>query len=697
MKASFYTESILYWLARGLSSAVGRVDPRWSTAFGSAVGELIYHCLPGRRTVALANLRAAFGDSYTPREYLQILKAQFQHLGMTLIEVAMIPRIDRAYVDRWITIAPGSRERLERELAKGRGVVFLTGHFGNWELIPITGALHGFPTMILAREQGWPRLNRLLTQYRESKGSRVITKGFPIREMIRGLREGRIVGIVADQDGGRNGVLAPFFGRLASTAPGAVALSIDTGAPILPVFMVRRAGPAHTLIVGEPLEIPQEGLLEDRVQTGIAAYLRALEPFIRRYPHQWFWLHRRWKSSPERRGLIFSDGRAGHLTQAQALAQRIKAAWEIRERDDKRLRGIRKELVSVKTVQVIFRNRFWRGLLSTVAAFAPRRYRGGDFWLRCGLTPESYRAIRSAHADISISCGATAAPVNLLWAWGIGAKPVQILQSRWPSWRRFALAVIPRHDRPVALPRSRHFLRPPAYRRVPGLGRSIKEEAAANLFLVDGALAPDQKPIADRLGNWRRILNITRPRRIGLLLGGAARGIAIDAGQVKKMLEGLLNAAKTADAELLVTSSRRTTPEVEEILHQILGKESRCRLLVLVNRQMTGGLSSTQEAIPCILGLADLVVVSGDSISMVSEAIQRGKPVVSFLPAKTGWSFKQPKHHRFLEQLHEQGAIQLADPEKIGEVVAQSMNSMNGSHKVVDAGDPVVERLVKWL
>ena len=674
MKANFYTESILYWLARGLSEAVQRIPPRWSVGFGSAVGTLIYHCLSGRRAVALSNLRAAFGDSYTPREYRQILKAQFQHLGMTLIEVAMIPRMDRAYVDRWIPMAPGSRERLEKELAKGRGVVLLSGHFGNWELIPITGALIGFPTMLLAREQGWPRLNRLLTHYRESKGSRVITKGFPIREMIRGLREGRILGIVADQDGGRNGVLAPFFGRLASTAPGAIALSLDTGAPVLPVFIVRRAGPAHTLIVGEPLEIPSEGALEDRVQAGIAAYLRALEPHIRRHPHQWLWLHRRWKSSPQKRVLIFSDGRAGHLTQAQAFAQRIEEAWQIRERDDKRLRGIRKELVSIKTVQVNYRNRFWRGILSAVAGLAPRRYGGGEIWLRLALMPDSYRAIRSAHADIAISCGAAAAPVNLLWAWGIRAKSVQILQSRWPSWRRFDLAVIPRHDR-------------------------LGDEANANLLRVDGALAPDQKPEADQLEKWRRILNITRPRQIGLLVGGAARGIRIDPQQVKETVEGLVNAAKEMDAELLVTSSRRTTPEVEEILQRMLEKESRCRLLVLVNRRMAGRLDSTQEAIPCILGLSDLLVVSGDSISMVSEAVRRAKPVVSFLPAKSGWSFGSPKHDRFLEQLDQQGTIRLAEPAQIGKVVSFVLLQAQDERRVegLPRNDGIVERLVKWL
>ena len=676
MKASFYTESVLYWLARGVSFAAQRVPPTWNTAFGSAVGTLFYHAL-SRRKVALVNLRAAFGDAYSPEEYRQILKAQFQHLGMTLMEVSRIPAMDRSYVDQWITVAPESRERLEAALSKGHGVIFLTAHFGDWELVSITGALHGYPTLVLAREQGWPKLNRLLTQYRESKGCRIITKGFPIREMIRGLEQGKIVGILADQDGGRNGVLAPFFGRLASTAPGTIALSLNTRAPILPVFMVRRDGPAHTLIVEEPLVIPEGGSLEEQVQKGIAAYLRVLEGYIRRYPSQWLWFHRRWKSCPQRRILIFSDGKAGHLAQAKALAQRIEKAWEIRSRDDKRLRGMRASLLQVKTTHVQFRHPLGRLLVSMIAGLAPRKFRAGDFWLRLCLTDASYRAIRSAHADISISCGAATAGVNLLWAGGIGSKTVHITRSVFPSWRRFDLAVIPRHDRPP-------------------------EQPAKNLLVIDGALAPDQPLDTEQARLWREHLQLKKPRQIGLLLGGPTRGVEFEAGQIEETVQGLLSAAESLDAELLVTSSRRTPAAVEELLDRMLGKNPRCRLLVLVNRRAAGIFKETAEAIPCILSLSHLLVVSGDSISMVSEAVARRKPVVSFLPNTTGRSHGG-KYRRFLEGLDSKGSVRLAEAEKVGEAVLQILD--HGSRTapgieqipVAASADPVEEFLVQWL
>ncbi len=671
MKASFFTESILYSLARGLSTSLRVVPPAWGVSFGSWVGSLVFYLLPRRKAVALGNLKAAFGDAYSPREYQRILKALFQHLGMTLMEVALIPRIDRAYVDRWVQISPGGRERLEKALAKGRGVIFITGHFGNWELISITGALHGYPTLVLARQQGWPKLNALLSQYRESKGCRVVTKGFPIRTLIRGLEEGKIIGILSDQDGGRKGVLAPFFGRLASTAPGAIALSLDTGAPVLPVFMVRRQGIAHTLYLEEPLEIPEEGSLEDRIQAGVAEYLRVLERTVRKYPAQWLWLHRRWKTSPQKRVLILSDGKTGHYSQEKALSERIEAAWKIRIRQDKRLRNSSQRLVKVETVQVTFRHPLARVLLRFIASVVPRRYPSGEFWLRWCLTPDSYRALAARTADWSISCGTSTACANLLWAWSVGSKAIHIHRSQWPSWRRFALNLIPRHDQPP-LP------------------------APANVLAIDGALASFQNKDEGQLRKWRSLLELSDGRQIGLLVGGPARGMNLDRTAIEKTVLGLITVAEKLNAELLVTSSRRTPAPVEAWLHQVLRNHPRCRLLVLVNRRETGPLQSTGEAIPCLFELAQVLVVSGDSISMVSEALASGKRVVSFLGEDFG---TRTKYRRFLEEMDSQGRIKLASPEKVAEAVEETMGPKeNETIPLTPAeSDPITEFLVRWF
>ncbi len=679
MKANFYTESVLYWLARGTSALAQRLPPEWNVRLGAAAGTLLYHLLGSRRVVALDNLRAAFGQTYSPQEYRQIIRELFQNLGMTFMEIAAIPRIDRQYIEKWVTIAPSSRDRLESALAQGHGAILLTGHFGNWELISLTGALLGFPSLVLAREQGWPRLNRLLTQYRESKGCRIVTKGFPVRELIQGLREGRMVGILADQDGGRNGVLSPFFGRLASTAPGTIALSLNTQAPILPVFVIRTGGAAHTLVVEEPLAIPEEGTVEERIRGGLQAYMALLERYVRRTPSQWLWLHRRWKSSPERRLLIFSDGKAGHLSQSKALVQRIAQAWEARASEDKRLEGVFTPLVSTKTVKVAFRHPIWRTILGLVASVVPRGFSGGDFWLRLALNPATYRELQSEYSNISISCGASTAAVHLLWAWAIRSKTIHILRPRFPSWRRFNLVVLPRHD----LPRD--------------------GQAPPNVLVTDGALVSSTRLHEEQLNGWRDRLQLSADKkRIGLLLGGAAKGVQLLRKDVETVIRGLVSAADRMDAELLITSSRRTDPEVEAWLAGILDQHVRCRLLVLVNRMQVGGLRSTEEAIPCILGLADALVVSGDSISMVSEAAATGKPVVCFPPRLTARARmpRASKYHRFLQRMDEQGRVQLVFAQEVEEAVADALEDRSdgtNAQEIISATDPVVEFLKKWL
>lgn len=662
MKKSFITESILYWLARGLSAVAGGLSPGFNAALGARVGDVVYRMLPKRRVAALKNLRAAFGGQYTPAQYQRIIRSMFQNLGMTLMEIARIPRIDRAYVERWITLAPGARERLDAALEKGRGVILLTGHFGNWELISITGALLGYPALVLAREQGWTRLNRLITQYRESKGCRVVTKGFPIRELIRGLREGRIVGIVSDQDGGRNGLLAPFLGRLASTAPGAIALGLETEAPILPLFMIRTKGAAHTLIIEEPIQVSPEKPMDEQIKDGLTQYLQALERVLRRHPDQWLWLHRRWKSSPQRRLLILSDGKAGHLNQSRVLGQQMQEAWESRMKQDRRLSGLTQDWVRTKVVEVSFRHPLWRIWISMVASFVPRRFSGGDRWLRLGLTSSCYQVLRCEYADLSISCGASTAAVNLLWAWGVGARNVHITRTRFPSWRRFDLAIIPRHDlreRRGAASSSGSHNRPP--------------RRGSHLLVVDGALTPPFAADAVQMSRWRQRLQVEKPRQIGLLLGGPTRGIAFNDQKIERLILGLLESCQALDAELLVTSSRRTPASVETRLAKLLKEHPRCRLLALVGSGDSDRLESVGEAVACILGLSQALVVSGDSISMISEAVSTRKPVIGFIPTATGQNSSGLKYHRFLNDMKLKGHVNWVEPEKVGEAVVAAL------------------------
>ncbi len=640
MKANFYTESILYSLARGISALAQKLPPRWNCRLGAGAGTLLYWTLGSRKRVARDNLRAAFQSTYTPQQYEQILLKMFQNFGRTFMEIAAMPSIDRAYLDRWVAVDPQSRERLDAQMALGKGIIFVTGHFGNWEMVSVTSALHGLPLIILVRQQGWPRLNRLLTQYRESKGCQVVTKGFAIREMVQGLKEKQFIGILADQDGGPNGVLADYLGRISSTAAGPIALHLSSGAPVIPAFMVRQKGPFHQMMLEEPLVIPQQGTEQERLQAGIAAYLAVLEKYVRAYPEQWLWLHRRWKSCPERRVLIFNDGKAGHLSQCLGLADRIETAWNKKMAGDPRLKilPVHRPLVSTRVVEVRYRHPFWKPLLSCVAAFSGKHPSGGDKWLRRALTPESYKSMASLHADISISCGSSSAPVNRLWAGLIRCKTVHLTKNKRPSWKSFDLAVLPAHD----------FEKPPSQKK---------------LVLTDLALAPRRHFSPAQVSAWRAALGLRASRVIGLMLGGSAPPLVWTTEQIAQIVEQLIQFAERHDAEFLVTSSRRTGDAAEALLEKLLKKNPRCRLLTLVGRNDPDRLKSTSEAVDAILACAQRVVVTGDSISMVSEAAALGiGTAVIFPPDALAGNSKQ---RRFAARLEQRRKIRVSGPDGV--------------------------------
>jgi len=456
-------------------------------------------------------------------------------------------------------------------------------------------------------------------------------------------------------------------------------MSIQTRAPILPFFMVRKHRGAHFLHVGEPLAIAEEGSLEERIQAGVARYLEVLEGFIRRYPSQWLWLHRRWKSSPEKKVLLFSDGKAGHAGQLTAFAQRLERAWRLRTASDNRLKSFTNlSLVKAETVQIRFRHPILRFVLNTVASVVAKGYAGGDRWLKLCLDPVSYQEICSRYADWAVSCGSATSGVSLLWSWGIGTKAIQIYRSGLPSWKRFSLAVVPRHDFPTRRPKA----------------------PKKNLVLLDGVLAPfPSKEGDEEKKHWRQRLRLEKPRVVGLFVGGPAKGVTLTLDQMERLLSGLKKALDDLDAELLVTTSRRTPPKIEERLKGMLENHPRCRLLVLVNQKRSDKLDQTGEAVECILRLADAVVVSGDSISMVSEAVAVPKPVVSFLPSARGFRWGHSKHRRFLLHLQTQGKVCIVSPEKVGEAVSLVFDHGKPSEGFTGAAesDAVVEQLARWL
>ncbi|MBI2105133.1 MAG: LPS export ABC transporter periplasmic protein LptC [Candidatus Omnitrophica bacterium] len=295
---------LMYLGFQGLRGAAQWLPLGAAQGLGRGLGLAAYGLLGVQRRLALRHLEGAFGPALTPAQRRRVARGVFRNLGQNAMEWLALPRRSPERLQRLIT-ADGV-EHLRAALAQGRGVIGITAHFGNWELIPFYFASLGFEGGVLARRLRYPEYESFLVEMRQARGVRTYARG-SLRDVAALLRANQIVGMLPDQDvDSLEGIFVEFFGRAAYTPIGPAALSIMTGAPIIPCFLIREGGPRHLwwrggrfhLVVEPPLTAPQGA---DRPQAMAAltrAWSQVVESYIRRYPDHWVWMHRRWKTQP---------------------------------------------------------------------------------------------------------------------------------------------------------------------------------------------------------------------------------------------------------------------------------------------------------------------------------------------------------------------------------------------------------------
>jgi KDO2-lipid IV(A) lauroyltransferase len=191
---------------------------------------------------------------------------------------------------------------MEAALKQGRGVVCLTGHIGNWEVLPIFTNFQGWRSAVVAQKLYDPRLDELLNGFRTRRGVPVIQRGNVTSSIIRSLRANMLLGILNDQDTNVDSRWVPFFGRLAKTPVGMLRLARHTGAAVVPVFIARQPSGKNRVYIYPALDLPKSEDVEADLHAGAALCNAALEVFVRRFPEQWVWFHARWKSRPPSEG-----------------------------------------------------------------------------------------------------------------------------------------------------------------------------------------------------------------------------------------------------------------------------------------------------------------------------------------------------------------------------------------------------------
>ncbi len=283
--------TIRYAVLRAAIACVSRFPVEWARPLGAFFGDMVHWVAFGERAKALDGIARAY-PTLPSAERRALARACFRHLGQMVFELACVRQID-ARPDEWIRWSAADRAVLDGALARGKGVVFVSGHVGSWELLARRVSLAGYPCQTIAKETSDPRTTALIEAFRASSKLKSIWRDRDgvAKAMIGALKAGEILGMLIDQDTDVQSVWVPFFGHPAKTPRAAADLALRTGAAIVLGFCTRAADGRYALSMRE---LPVVG--ESEALT--AAMTAEIERVVRADPTQWVWMHRRWKSAP---------------------------------------------------------------------------------------------------------------------------------------------------------------------------------------------------------------------------------------------------------------------------------------------------------------------------------------------------------------------------------------------------------------
>ena len=256
-----------------------------------------FHGMRRYRTVALNNLRLAYGDQWDEERIQEVARESFRHLGITLVEFFLRqPRVRGVDLEKEVRFV--GQHHFEEAFRRGRGVIVVSAHYGNWEIMGPRLAHAGYIVTGVSRVADDPGLERMIEKIRARSGLHQIPRRRAARDGLAALRRNEILAILLDQNTAEGGVFVPFFGRPASTAMGPAVFALKTGAAIVPTFNVREADGTHTMRAWPPILPEPTGDRAADVLKLTAEVTRVIELQIRERPELWCWLHNRWKLQP---------------------------------------------------------------------------------------------------------------------------------------------------------------------------------------------------------------------------------------------------------------------------------------------------------------------------------------------------------------------------------------------------------------
>ncbi len=283
----------LIWLTRSIRLFARLVPYRIGVWAGGVIGFIAYYLLRRERTRAIKHLTEVFGHDSSPWIH-RTARRCFVHLGKALLEVMLMSPRELEHI---VTVE--GEENLQKALEQQKGVVWVTGHIGNWELMAQKIA-RKYPLSVIAAPIEPEQVNDMIVELRAGMGVRTILRSRPgaTKELIRAFRENRILGILIDQDTDVESTFVDFMGRPARTPTAAASMAIKFGAPVVFGYIQRGKDGRHTVMIEGPLHLAVTNDTEKDIITATAMFTKKIEDVIQKNPEQWVWMHRRWRRQP---------------------------------------------------------------------------------------------------------------------------------------------------------------------------------------------------------------------------------------------------------------------------------------------------------------------------------------------------------------------------------------------------------------
>jgi Kdo2-lipid IVA lauroyltransferase/acyltransferase len=289
--------SLTYWFVRWCIFWFNLL-PRWIVLWkGAGIGWLAWRFMPHERQKIDTNLKRVYGDKLSASERTRIGKQFFINSGKNIVEVVRFPRYFKSQIAPLVTVE--GLDHFDRAYKARKGLIGITGHIGNFELLAGYISSLGYDIGVIGREMYDPRLDKLLIDNRASVGLTNFATTDSPKRIIQWLKDGKALGVLIDTDSMRvRGTFVPFFGIPANTPIGHAMIGLKVGASFLPMACVRTDKNRYKIIIKPPVEIPPTESFDEAVYQVTLLCSKALEDIINTYPDQWIWIHNRWNTTP---------------------------------------------------------------------------------------------------------------------------------------------------------------------------------------------------------------------------------------------------------------------------------------------------------------------------------------------------------------------------------------------------------------